>query len=298
MGGKKSKPAPPPPLLNNPWRKINWGRDKHEALEYVNTYRPHNEDLQLRILLHGPVGAGKSSFINSVTSVLRQRMCNRATVGNVYEDCLTKQYKTYKIEKENGFYPFVFNDMMGMKYSSRRTRKIHVKDVKQALKGHVRDGVTFNPERKLLKEDRYYNRAPGLNDRVHILVFIIDANTESLMKQEIVETIQDIRDEAIDLGIPQVSIFTKIDTVCPEIKQDVKNVYSSRRLQEKMEHFSAEVGIPLNGIFAVKNYHAETNLSDDTDTLILSVLRHIINYAGDFLSTREDQRPHRQQSSM
>lgn len=51
-----------------------------------------------------------------------------------------------------------------------------------------------------------------------------------------------------------------------------------------MEYFSSLVGIPLNCIFPVKNYHSEIYPDDDIDTLILSALRQMIDYGGDFLN--------------
>ncbi|XP_026196872.1 interferon-induced protein 44-like [Anabas testudineus] len=282
MGRGSSKPAP---LLDKSQRKISW-RDKPSALQSVNNYRPQTEDRQLRILVCGPVGAGKSSFINSVQSVLRGRMCAEALVAPISEDCFTKKYTTYKIpkgKKGEAFYPFVLSDMMGLKERSRRNRKTHVKDVKRLLKGHVRDGYTFNPECKISKEDRFYNETPTINDKVHVLVLVIDANRQTLMRKEVVDMIQDIRDEASDLGIPQVVVFTKIDELCPEIKNDVKKVYRSRILQEKMQQFSGTVGFPMNCMFAVKNY-TNTNLDNDTDTLILNTLKHVIDFGDDFLN--------------
>lgn len=68
-------------------------RDKQSVLQYVNNYTPPTEGQQFRILLHGLVGAGKSSFINSVKSVLEGRMCRSATVGTAHE-CFTKEVQT------------------------------------------------------------------------------------------------------------------------------------------------------------------------------------------------------------
>jgi len=48
-----------------------------------------------------------------------------------------------------------------------------------------------------------------------------------------------------------------------------------------MEQFSVNVGIPMNCIFPVKNYNSEIDLEDDTDSLILSALMKIINFAED-----------------
>lgn len=154
--------------------------------------------------------------------------------------------RTYRIRSGNTFHSFVLNDMVGFNYTSRRQRRIHVKDVKQALKGHINDGYKFNPENKLSKDDRYYNRAPTENDKVHVLVCVVDANTVSLKNGAIVEVMQDVRDEASDLGIPQVAIFTKIDEAFPEINHDVTNVYKSKSLQQKIQQFSKCVGTPIH----------------------------------------------------
>lgn len=40
--------------------------------------------------------------------------------------------------------------------------------------------------------------------------------------------------------IPQVAIFTKIDEACAEIKKDIRNVYRSKVLQERVNKFLQE----------------------------------------------------------
>ncbi|GLD56938.1 interferon-induced protein 44-like protein [Lates japonicus] len=176
---------------------------------------------------------------------------------------------------------------MGLKHTNRANRKIHVKDVKQVLKGHVKHEYMFNPECKLSKDSRFYNKSPTSKDKVHVLVCIIDTSTEGLMSEEGAETLQDIRDEASELGIPQVAIFTKTDEACPKIEQDVKNVYRSKVLQKKMEEFSAAVGIPMNCIFSVRNYSSEISFNNDINTLILNALSHIISFGEDFLNRNQ-----------
>ncbi|KAL3052045.1 hypothetical protein OYC64_004745 [Pagothenia borchgrevinki] len=286
MGGWfSSPPAPPAPLLSTPWREINWC-DKQGTLQSVNAIRPKTEGRVIRILLHGLIGAGKSCFTNSVDSVLQGRMCFPALVANS-SDCCTKKHTTYKFNNGNQdtVYPFVINDNMGLRNNcSRSNRNNHVRDIELALKGHVSEGYTFNPERRISMDDPFLNLKPSANDKVHVLVFVIDANKFSQMNEKAVEMLLDIIDEARRLDIPQVALLTKIDEVCPEIQQDVKNVYKSKILRGKMKEVSTRVGIPENCILPVKNYSEELDLNSDTDALILSALKHILQLGNDHVN--------------
>uniref|UniRef100_A0A3Q3LRP9 Interferon-induced protein 44-like n=1 Tax=Mastacembelus armatus TaxID=205130 RepID=A0A3Q3LRP9_9TELE len=266
--------TPPPP----PHRQTD--------LRYVKDYKPHTKNQQLRILLHGPAGAGKSSFINSVQSVVRGRMYTHALADNTFAtetstDSFTRKYQTFKIQKGNPgtFYPFVFSDIMGLE----PTNGVLVDDVILAMKGHVKDGYRFDLESKLSEHDGFYNRSPNLNDQVHVLVCVVPASTIDHMSEEVVKKIRDIRKEASDLGIPQVALITKVDLACPEVNTNLKNIYKNKSMKDK---FSANVGIPMNCIFPVKNYHEETDLVDDVDSLILNAMRHIINMGDDCINFR------------
>ncbi|KAK2889773.1 hypothetical protein Q8A73_018073 [Channa argus] len=211
-------------------------------------------------------------------------MIQEALADNTSHGCFTKEYKTHKIEKgsPDTFYPFVFNDIMGLGVDKGVTED----DVKLALAGHIKDGYTFNPECRISEEDRFYNTNPTDNDKVHVLVCVVPADTLSVMQDQVVQKIRNIRMEASQLGIPQVAVLTKVDLACPEVKEDLKNVYKSKYLKEKMEQFSVNVGIPMNCIFPVKNYHEEIDPDDDVDSLILSVLTRIINFGEDFVNRR------------
>ncbi|XP_016516340.1 interferon-induced protein 44-like [Poecilia formosa] len=273
------------PVLDEPWRELRWGENQMN-LKYVQKYKPEQDDIRyLRVLLYGPVGAGKSSFINSVSNVLRGRMTIPALASAMTSDkSFTKKYETHKFIKGRGstktFYPLVYNDIMGLEDGTNRG--VHADDIKLALRGHVKEGHKFNPVAPLTQDDPGYNPTPSADDKVHVLVCVMSANTPQ-MNLSVLEKMKSIREAASDLGIPQMAVMTHIDEACGETERDLRNVYKSKYLRKKMKDFSSAVGIPMNCIFPVKNYSEEIDMNDDVDALILSALRKMVDFGDDFI---------------
>lgn len=53
---------------------------------------------------------------------------------------------------------------------------------------------------KLTEDNKFYNKEPANNDKVHVLVCIVPANTLNLVGNKIEEKIRDIREESSQLG--------------------------------------------------------------------------------------------------
>ncbi|XP_053184212.1 interferon-induced protein 44-like [Scomber japonicus] len=276
------EPEPKPsPLLSEPWRKMPWG-DKESDLQYVQNYTPINKRVKhLRVLLYGPVGSGKSSFINSVSSSVRGRITQPAAPSSTTSDqSFTTTYETHtiRIGTSDSFYQFVFNDIMGLEEGTERG--VRAEDIKLAMMGHVEDGYKFNPMSPLSTGDPKYKPYPSPDDKVHVVVCVLSADTVEI---KALEKMKVIREAARDLGIPQMAIITHIDEACEETEKDLRNVYKSKHLKQKMKDFSAVVDIPINYIFPVKNYKEENDIVDDVDSLILNALRRMIDFGDDFI---------------
>ncbi|XP_065821063.1 interferon-induced protein 44-like [Labrus bergylta] len=286
MGGGESKPAPAPPspCLRQPWRTLP--TSTQDNLNFMKSYQPRNKGVKhLRILLHGPVGAGKSSFINSVDSVLRGIVTDRALTNATSGKSFTLKYKTYKIEKDQeSFYSIVFNDIMGLEKNA--DNGVLVEDIKLALRGHVKDGYKFNPCGPLTENDPGYDSNPSLDDKVHVLVCVVPVDSVSLLDDKVVQKLREVRLAASDLGIPQLAILTKVDQACPEVRSNIHNLHKSKYLKGQVEKFSEMLGIPIKSIFLVKNYESEIKMSDDISGLILTALRQMVTFGEDYINDR------------
>ncbi|KAL6481239.1 hypothetical protein MHYP_G00093190 [Metynnis hypsauchen] len=239
MGGKHPKPHPsasaPSPELSTPWRPVNW-REKEEILKELRDLKPCVEPL--RILLHGPVGAGKSCFVNSVQRALLGRniisaLENSAAVGISFTSSIT----THKMKKGGGgHYPFVFSDIMGLEAESGGIQK---DDIFKVLSGHILDGYQFNPRGSITDTDSKYNKCPKLCDKVYCLVSIVPADAITRMQDSVITKMKEIRLYAAQMKIPHVIVLTKVDKACEIVNGDLKKLYYSRKIKEKFHPLCA-----------------------------------------------------------
>uniref|UniRef100_A0A672P6H7 Interferon-induced protein 44-like n=1 Tax=Sinocyclocheilus grahami TaxID=75366 RepID=A0A672P6H7_SINGR len=218
--------------------------------------KPGNKEIKtLRILLYGPQGAGKSSFFNSVNNTLQGRITTRALAQS------TETGGSFTLKTD---------------------------DINRLLNGHIIDGYTFNPLSSITEEDQKYKRNPILKDRIHCLVAVLPANTVSVMLEEVFGKMGAVREKARDLRIPQAIIMTKVDEVCPLVKDNLEKIYKSKIIKQKMEECSSRLGVPMTCIYPVKNYHEERVTNDTMDVLILDALQNIVNFANDFVEEQID----------
>uniref|UniRef100_A0A8C1PRI8 Interferon-induced protein 44-like n=1 Tax=Cyprinus carpio TaxID=7962 RepID=A0A8C1PRI8_CYPCA len=261
-----------------------FNRQKVNLKEKLENFCSRHSDVKdIKILVAGQIGAGKSSFINSVDSVFQGRISSRALVnaadGNSHS--FTQKLKGFTIRSGKNMLPFVFKDIMGLE--PKVLEGSQTEDIINAVFGHVKDGYKFNKEQALTHKDQNYTSDPNLSDQSFCLVYIIAADTISFTDDRLIDKLKIIRQRISQEGIPQVVVMTKVDEACPLVKKDLRKMYTSKKIKEKMELCSAKVGVPLTNIFPVKNYHDEIDTEDDIDVLILKALEQIVQVADDRL---------------
>ncbi|KAM4540491.1 interferon-induced protein 44-like [Fundulus diaphanus] len=274
-------------LLEKPWRNIQWTAEKkHQLMTSIQNYLPDLKPVnQVRVLLVGPVGAGKSSFFNSINSAFRGNMTCQAITGTAGTS-VTTQFRAYTIKagRRGVNLPLILCDTMGLEEEA--DSGLNIDDVVSILKGHTKDRYQFSTCSSILEDSPGYKKHVTLNDTIHCVAYVIDTCKVSLLSQKMLDKFTAIRKKTNQFGIPQILLMTKVDEACPLVAKDLKNVYHSVYIQKKARQLSESLGIPLSFVLPVKNYSEELELDLNTDILLFMVLDQILNYADNFFENQ------------
>ncbi|KAK7127199.1 hypothetical protein R3I94_018398 [Phoxinus phoxinus] len=280
------------PLLENQWRNMDWSEEaKQTLMESVRSFKPASESVpEARVLLIGPVGAGKSSFISSVQSVFSGRVINRAMVGSSSSTSFTKKLRSFCIrgagETADEPTALVMCDVMGV--GEGETTGLTLHDALSVIKGHAPEGHQFSPEQPVGAETVGYVRKPSATDKVHCVVFVVDASKVSSYAKSFGTTFQQLREHISNLGVHQVALLTHVDQVCKTTGSDITQVYRSQSVQQAMVKAGALLGMATSYIVPVKNYCSELDLDESTDVLLLKAVDHILQYANLYFQDNRD----------
>ncbi|XP_073700939.1 interferon-induced protein 44-like [Garra rufa] len=267
-----------------PWRNVLWTADRRaQLMEMIRKQKPLTTSVShFRILMIGPVGAGKSSFFNSINSIFMDRVTSKAMSGSAGTS-LTTQFRTYPVKdgREGKPLPFVLCDTMGLEEQSGAG--LNIEDISSILQGHVPDRYKFNPTAPFQHDEQKTSRPASLQEKIHCVVYVIDATKISLMSDKLEEKIASIRRKVNSLGIPQMVLMTKVDEACPLVEKNLQNLYASSYIKSKVQEVSSRLGVPVSCVLPVKNYSQELELELNCDVLLLSALQQMLNFAEDYL---------------
>lgn len=280
-------------LLAKPWRNVVWNPEKRKDLmDSIADWKPPiNSVTQARVLLVGQVGAGKSSFFNSVCSIYKGHVTSQANTGTAGTS-LTTQFRTYSVRggRSGKSLPVVLCDTMGLEEGLNAG--LDMDDFTSILKGNVQDRYQFNPAMPLQPEAPGFRKSLSLKDKIHCVVYMIDSSKARLLPARMIEKFAAFRRKANQLGIPQLVLVTKVDEACPLVAEDVRNVYCSRYIETVMREVADHLGVSMSAVIPVKNYSEELELDPDTDILLLNaviqMLRVTESYFDDLFSEDEE----------
>ncbi|XP_045177429.2 interferon-induced protein 44-like [Mercenaria mercenaria] len=266
------------------WREIGgWEQqDLEELKNEMDTWSPpHGVGLKLaNILFLGPVGAGKSSFFNTIASIFRGHVTGQAVCGSA-EQSITSKYRMYRVRGSAMTKPMKFKlcDTRGIE----ENQGIDGTELNYLLEGNVPNGYQFNPSTPISPDISGFISKPTLNDKIHCVCFIIDGSTATVMSEKMLEKIKSLQTKVRQKGLSQVVLVTKIDKVCSHVEEDVSTVFQSLAIQELVDKVSGILGVPRSNVLPVKNYEKELSVTNDVSILALLSLRQILRATEDFM---------------
>ncbi|XP_060583561.1 interferon-induced protein 44-like [Ruditapes philippinarum] len=267
-----------------PWRKLDdegsWTKEYREKLlEEINGLKFEDEGIgTIRILLLGQIKAGKSSFVNTLASIDKNRIAEITRAGGA-DKSLTfalKEYTPTGALKKN----ICILDTMGYEEAQFG---LNVKDIIYLVKGNICPGYKFNPASPIEQDSAYYRPNPQKSDRIHCIVFVADANifgqdnvTAGAMQK------QKELDEALREDVARCVLLTKIDVLCQSVETDVTNTYRSEKVKQAVQRAAEFFCVQERNILPIKNYEKETATDTKIEILILLALRQMMRFAKDF----------------
>ncbi|RXN20416.1 interferon-induced 44-like protein [Labeo rohita] len=267
-----------------PWRNVLWTADRRaQLMENIRKQKPLTTSVShFRILMIGPVGAGKSSFFNSINSIFMGRITSKAISGSAGTS-LTTQFRTYPVKdgRAGKPLPFVLCDTMGLEEQSGAG--LDIEDISSIIQGHIPDRYKFNPITPFQPDEQKASKPASLQEKIHCVVYVIDATKISLMSDKLQEKLTTIRRKVNSLGIPQMVLTTKVDEACPDVEKDLKSLYVTAYFKTKVQEVSSRLGVPVSCVLPVKNYSQELELQLNCDILLLTALQQMLNFADDYL---------------
>ncbi|XP_072562253.1 interferon-induced protein 44-like [Paramormyrops kingsleyae] len=269
-----------PTILHKPWRDVTWDEStKTKLMQSLKEYKPPVDFVpRARILLIGLVGAGKSSFFNSINSIFRGNITSQAEAGDMGTS-LSLKYRTYKVKAGRGGQPlaFLLCDTMGLEQTANGGVK--TEDIESILKGYIPNKYQFNPLQAMDTTGCQTGSRLPVQDRIHCVVYVIDATKLGIMPEGMKNKIDEIRKKTKYHEVPLMVLLTKVDKACPLVEKDLRNVYRSCYIKDLIDKVHQSLGIPLLNVLPVKNYSHELELNDTCDILLLTAMQKMLNFA-------------------
>lgn len=273
-------PPPPPPqrkLTEEPWRKtVHWSTEFEQSL--VKEIKEFHPEKKHNLLMSGPVGVGKSSFICAVLSIDKNRRYGASITGDNAESSQTLDL--IKFPSGTLLEGFRIYDCMGIELGVEKG--MHLDDFTPLIEGHIKNGYTFKPEGPITNKSKKYKHHPGVFDQMHCVIFVASApSVHAGISPAYVHRIKQLQAKIKHTRIPRILILTKVEHLCDEVEKDITNIFRSLKIKETVEIASEIFAIEKASIHPVKNYEDDSKTNTASNILLLLALRQAKEYASD-----------------
>ncbi|XP_046555281.1 interferon-induced protein 44-like [Haliotis rubra] len=218
--------------LGNPdWREHPPFTEKtrDELLTYVTSWKP-TERVQkafgqkpLRLLVLGPSGHGKSSFVSSIKSCVGRELGQGAVVGAGMAQ-VSRQYNEHTLIHNNEDLPFVLCDSRGLHEEGEGAG---IDGIMKILTGTIQQGEIMPTQKDTVIEQVMQYHATDLPLGI---IFVVNATKSDNLGGifSFREYLEKVLEALNDMDIPRCVVMTHVDCV---IESDLKTAFSNQRLE-------------------------------------------------------------------
>ena len=256
------------------------------------------------IILFGPSGSGKSSFIKSMyralynTSILPPDAINKLVIKNNFENEGTLYFNKLHLKEETKISSgIIICDTRGhIKMNDNEKEQFKI-----LLDGNVKDGILIeqrtqrNPlalwefwkkDSELFPTEIFNAEEPGIDSIPHAIVFVFDGSSDDVIQKEDETFYKELVNISKRKGYENIHIIlTRIDIFEKLINERNKSLPSSERSSkvntlkdEKIEKVIDVLGVHRSNIHFIENYHSEIKENSyEIDYSLLKTMCDIIN---------------------
>ncbi|KAL3873823.1 hypothetical protein ACJMK2_036908 [Sinanodonta woodiana] len=277
-------------------REIDWSEKNLQNLKRdVEMFVPlqgQNQFKRMNILLLGQVGAGKSSIVNTITSIFGDYASHKAE-STSSDHSVTRVYRQYQIRSSTGTdLAFRLCDTKGIEDGET----IRTEEIQRMIGGEKLDMETSEPsydgssrskfqywKDKLFGFARWMRRwifkakALDINMRAYCVVYVIDASTLHVIPENVANYFKDCRKlMKQNEGIPEIVLLTKADDCSTEVEGDLKAISYCPDIKTVVQKVMDKFGFHANQIFPVVNILKDVRVRTETSILFLMALRQML----------------------
>ena len=270
------------------------------------------------IILFGPSGSGKSSFIKSLyrslynSAIMPPDVLNKLIIkGKYYNEGTINFTKLFLVptNKNNKTSGITLCDTRG----HTRMDDLEWEQFKILLEGNIKDGVNITQRKKrtpellwefwkkdseLFPKEIFDSKEIGINSIPHAVVFIFDGSSDEIIQSEDSKFYKDLVNFSKNKGYQEIHvIMTRIDIFEKNMNKRFKNIPKSERIaklnlmkDEKIEKVIDILGVNRANIHFIENYHDdedEDNINNKDNNNNLEIDYHILKTLFDIINSSE-----------
>ena len=299
--------------------------EKAIFLNNNNLSNSNNENYveKCNIILFGPSGSGKSSFIKSLyrslfnSAIMPPEVMNKLIIkGKYYNEGTINFTKLYLVpsNKSTKTSGITLCDTRG----HTRMDDSELEQFKVTLEGSIKDGVSvtqrkertpellwefWKKDSELFPKEIFDSKEVGINSVPHAVVFIFDGSSDEVIQSEDAKFYKDLVNFSKNKGYQEIHvIMTRIDIFEKNMNKRFQKMPKSERSakinlikDEKIEKIIDILGVNRANIHFIENYHDDEQDDDENcynnnknnleiDYHILKTLFDIINSSELFIS--------------